>query len=147
MMTIYKKTETHAIRLPTGVELVRALTDYCKAHEIEQAQVLGIGALRAPEIGSYSFAEERYGSLTLNGDWEMLTFNANVSLKDGEPFVHPHVMLGDDEGHVRGGHLFAAEVLVAELTVHVLHGEPRSRVTDPVTKLSLWPAEPGYDAR
>ncbi len=146
-MTIYEKAEVHAIRLPTGVELVQALIDYCKAHEIEQAQVLGIGALRNPEIGSYSFADETYGSLTLDGDWEMLTFNANVSLQDGEPFVHPHVILGNAEGRVRGGHLFAAEVLVAELAIHVLHGEPRSRVTDAVTRLSLWPAEPGYDDR
>jgi hypothetical protein len=146
-MTIYEKTEVHAIRLPTGAELVQALTNYCKEHEIEEAQVLGIGALRAPEIGSYSFAQEHYGSFTLDGDWEMLTFNANVSLKDGEPFVHPHVMLGDAEGRMRGGHLFAAEVLVAELTVHVLHGKPRTRVTDPVTKLSLWPAERDYDDR
>jgi hypothetical protein len=140
-MTIYQKSSAHAVRLPTGVELVTALTAYCKAHGIEQAQVLGIGALRAPEIGSYSFAEEAYQSFTLDGDWEMLTFNGNVSLKDGEPFVHPHVLLGDAEGHVRGGHLFAAEVRVAELTVHVLQGEPRVRVIDPVTGLSLWSAE------
>jgi uncharacterized protein len=146
-MTIYKKTEIHAIRLPTSVELVQALTAYCREHEIEQAQVLGIGAIRAPEIGSYDFAEEMYRTLALEGDWEMLTLNANVSLKDGEPFAHPHVMLSDADGRVRGGHLYAAEVLVAELTLHVLHGEPRSRVTDPMTKLSLWPAEPGYDDR
>jgi len=141
-LTTYREGAYHALRLPTGVELVTALTAYCRDHDIWQAQVLGIGALRNPEIGSYSFVEERYTSFTLEGEWEMLTFNANVSLKDREPFVHPHVILGDAEGHVRGGHLFAAEVLVAELTVQALQGKPRARVTDPLTGLSLWPAEP-----
>ncbi len=140
-MAIYKTTETHVFRLPTGVELVSALTDYCKIHDIRQAQVLGLGAVRNPRIGRYAFQTETYHDFVLEGEWELLALNANVSLKDGAPFVHPHAMLGDAEGQVRGGHLFAAEVLVAEITLTVLAGPPQERVVDPKTGLSLWSTE------
>jgi len=45
----------------------------------------------------------------------------NISLKDGEIFVHAHVTLADKEGRVLGGHLapgtiiFAAECRITEL--------------------------------
>ncbi len=138
-MHTYQTREIIVFRMASGAELISELTTYCQMHEIEMAQVLGIGALRDPEIGSYDFEADAYESFTLAGDWEMLTFNANVSLKDDAPFVHPHVLLGNAAGEVRGGHLFAAEVLVAELQIHVLDGTPLHRVPDPVTGLMLWP--------
>lgn len=140
-MTTYETADVRVFRLPTGVELVSALTDYCEGHNIAQAQVLGLGAVRTPRIGRYAFQTETYHDFVLEGEWELLALNANVSLKDGEPFVHAHAMLGDAEGQVRGGHLFAAEVLVAEITLTVLAGPPQERVTDPETGLSLWSTE------
>ena len=140
-MSTFKTHEVQAFRLSPGAELVAALTAHCERHAIHQALILGLGALREPEIGGYSFEEGVYQRLQLAGDWELLTLNANVSLKEGRPFIHPHVTLGNSAGEVRGGHLFSAEVLVAEIFVQVLEGEPLERVSDAETGLSLWPAE------
>jgi len=140
-MSTFKTREVQAFRLSPGAELVAGLTAHCEQHAIRQALIAGIGALREPEVGSYSFEEGAYQRLQLAGDWELLTLNANVSLKEGQPFIHPHVILGNSAGEVRGGHLFSAEVLVAEIFVHILEGEPLERVTDAETGLSLWPPE------
>jgi len=140
-MATYTTREVRAFRLPRGVELVTALTRYCTVHKIQQACISGMGALHDPELGSYSFEEGTFGRLKLEGDWELLVLNANVSLKDGAPFIHPHVVLGDPQGNVRGGHLFAAEVHVAEIYVHVMAGQALSRVPDDETGLQLWKAE------
>ena len=140
-MSTFETREVQVFRLPPGTELVAGLTAHCEQHAIRQALIAGIGALRRPEIGSYSFEEGVYHRLQLAGDWELLTLNANVSLKEGRPFLHPHVILGNSAGEVRGGHLFAAEVLVAEIFIHVLKGEPLGRVTDAETGLSLWSPE------
>lgn len=138
-MSTFKTREVQAFRLSPGAELVAELTAHCAQHAIHQALIAGIGALRRPEIGSYSFEEGVYHRLQLAGDWELLTLNANVSLREGRPFIHPHVTLGNSAGEVRGGHLFSAEVLVAEIFVQVLEGEPLERVPDAETGLSLWP--------
>lgn len=138
-MSTFHNREIRAFRLKPGMEIIAALTAYCKAHDIRQGLILGIGALRNPRIGSYAFEEGEYHYLQLEGDWELLTLNANVSLKEGEPFIHPHVILADPAGQVRGGHIVSAEVLVAEIYLHVLEGEPLERVSDPLTGLMLWP--------
>jgi hypothetical protein len=138
-MSTFHSREIRAFRLEPGMELVAALTAYCKAHEIEQGLILGLGAVRNPEIGSYAFEERAYHYLQLEGDWELLTLNANVSLKDGEPFLHPHVIVANSSGQVRGGHVLSAEVLVAEIYLHVLDGEPLEREPDSTTGLILWP--------
>ncbi|MEA3397105.1 MAG: DUF296 domain-containing protein [Chloroflexota bacterium] len=139
-MSTFKTHEVQSFRLSPGTELVAGLTAHCEQYDIHQALILGLGAVREPEIGSYSFEKGAYQRLQLAGDWELLTLNANVSLKEGRPFIHPHVILGNSAGEVRGGHLFSAEVLVAEIFIHVLEGEPLERVLDAETGLSLWPA-------
>jgi uncharacterized protein len=62
----------------------------------------------------------------------------NISLKDGEPFVHAHAVLSDDEGKVRGGHLLGGTIFAAEVHVTELLGETLARRLDNVTGLSLW---------
>ncbi len=141
-MVLYSSEEIYAFRLPPGVEIVAALTDYCSAHNIQQGLIQGMGAVHAPEIGSYDFDEQNYHYLELEGDWELVAFNANVSLKEGQPFIHPHVMLASPGGEVRGGHLLRAEVIVGEVAIQVLVGAPQERLVDPLTGLRLWPSEP-----
>jgi hypothetical protein len=114
------------------------VTDFCARHGIEQGFLVAIGAVRAPRISSYDFEAREYRAVQLEGDWELLGLNANVSLRDGRPFIHPHVLLADPEGHTRGGHLEEAEVLVAEVSLVVLEGETLERVPDEELGLSLW---------
>lgn len=59
---------------------------------------MGIGSLRNPVVGYYSEEEKRYRSIELSGTFELLSLNGNISLKDGKPFAHLHVTLGDEEG-------------------------------------------------
>ena len=39
------------------------------------------------------------------GGYEVLSGIGNISLLDGEPFVHVHITLADKEGKAMGGHL------------------------------------------
>ena len=140
-MTVYATDRIYVFRLGPGAEILKALTAHCAKHNIQQSVIQGIGTLRDPVIGSYDFEDQEYRRLELPGIWELLTLNANSSLKEGTPFIHAHATLGDAKGHCRGGHLFSAEVLVAEVTVHALAGRPLERYTDPETGLSLWPTK------
>ena len=70
----------------------------------------------------------------------MVSLLGNISLKDGEPFAHIHVALGDPEGRVYGGHLISGEVFVAEVFVQELLGEPLERKPQE-NGLALWDAE------
>ncbi|HEX6988566.1 MAG TPA: DUF296 domain-containing protein, partial [Bacillota bacterium] len=72
-------------------------------------------------------------------DLELVSGIGNVSLRDGEVFVHAHVAFADREGRMFGGHLNpGTRILAGEFTLWELRGEPFRRATDPVTGLKLW---------
>ena len=43
---------------------------------------------------------------------ELVSFQGNVTLKDGNPFIHAHITLADHDLVTRGGHLFEMKVAV-----------------------------------
>ncbi len=141
-MTTYENDRVLVFRLPPGVDLLAELTRRCDLAGVGQAVIHGIGAVKNVEIAHYSFESQEYHRIELPGELELLALNGNVSRRDDALFVHAHVQLGDREGRVWGGHLFAAEVLVAEIAVQTLGGQPPlEREADLVSGLKLWPLE------
>jgi predicted DNA-binding protein with PD1-like motif len=141
---IFGQGEVHLFRLEEGEDLLQGIVAYCREAGIAQAVVSAIGAVRSPTLGAYDFAQGLYHRFTLEGDWELLALNGNISpAEDVEgPFAHLHILLGGHDGTVRGGHLFSAEVRVAEVVLHVLEGEPLRRERQP-NGLLLWPTRGG----
>jgi predicted DNA-binding protein with PD1-like motif len=58
---------------------------------------------------------------------------------DGSPVVHAHIVLGDTQGKLIGGHLFSETIIFAgEISLQALTGKPLERTYDEKTGLSLW---------
>ena len=64
------------------------------------------------EIGAYDLNRKEYITHKFFDIWELTSFQANVMLKDGNPFVHSHINISDRECNSKGGHLFEATVAV-----------------------------------
>ena len=60
------------------------------------------------------------------------------TLRDGAPFVHPHVVLSDARARVRGGHLFAAHIAVTGEFTIIEAAVPVSRRLVEDVGLKLW---------
>ncbi|OPL19501.1 MAG: hypothetical protein AVO35_10080 [Candidatus Aegiribacteria sp. MLS_C] len=109
MKVLYRQNGRTMIRFDIGEEFPGALAEWCKGEDINSAAILcGIGMLKNTEIGRYD--GESYNREKVPGPSEVLSLQGNVSLKEGEPFVHLHVSLADDELNARGGHLFFGTV-------------------------------------
>ncbi len=127
-------------RLPKGCDLLDELTRICRDNQVTLGEVRAIGAVERAKIGYYDMQSRRYSWLELEQELEILSLAGNVSLKDGEVFVHAHITLGDDKGRAHGGHLaegttvFACEYLVREY----LSDTPLRRLWDEPTGLYLW---------
>ncbi len=134
----------HLVRLDRGEDVLAELTGYLERCSIEAGIVHGIGAVDDVIVGAYLTAESRYEKVSLDGEWELLSFQGTVALLDGVPFVHPHVVLSNARAQVRGGHLFAARVAVTgEFTIFEA-GIPVSRQLVEDVGLKLWSFdEPG----
>jgi uncharacterized protein len=130
-------------RLKKGDDLVGALTKICQDLGITLGEVKAIGAVSQARVGYYHQDTRQYEWLDLARPLEILALEGNISLKDGKPFVHAHVMLSDGEGRAYGGHLaegtivFATEFVIQELKAD----RSLDRQMDDETGLFLWPKQ------
>lgn len=128
-------------RLAKGDDLLGALTNICQELGITLGEVKAIGAVSRARIGYYHQNARQYEWLDLDRHMEVLALEGNISLKDGQPFVHAHVILADGDGRACGGHLaegtvvFALEFVIQELKSDRL----LNRQMDGETGLFLWP--------
>lgn len=117
MQVLKKENGITLLRFDRGEPFPGTLKDYCAQSGLESGVVLcGIGMLEGTTIGRYDGSE--YAKTVLADSLEVLSLQGNISMKEGEPFIHLHVSLADHDFTARGGHLFEATVsMVIELAV------------------------------
>ena len=126
-------------KLAHGSDLLEELTDICKKNNITLGRIEGLGAVKKARLAYYDQNNREYQFFDLDQHLEITKLIANISLKDGEPIVHAHVTLADDEGKAFGGHLAPGTVVFAgEVIIEVFEGEKLERGFDEDTGLPLW---------
>jgi predicted DNA-binding protein with PD1-like motif len=126
-------------RLPHGEDLIKSVESFCKENSIQTATFSAIGAVSSITLGSYDQKQLVYVTFKEDKPFEIVTCAGNVSLKDGNPIIHAHVVLGDEQGKTIGGHLFSESLVFAgEMDLQELIGKPLERSYDETTGLLLW---------
>lgn len=126
-------------RLETGSDLVEEIERHCAEHGILAAQVTVVGAMRHVRYAYYRQEAKEYLELASDTHHEVVGFVANVSERDGGPFLHAHATFADEAGATVGGHLLrGCEVFAAEVMIRELGGVSLVRIHDEETGLALW---------
>jgi len=139
----YSASKELIVRLEHDADLVQSVTELARSKGIEAGSFTAIGALKRARLGYYDQKSHGYREMKIDTPHEMASCIGNVSLKDGKPFVHAHVVLADEMGNTKAGHLFEGVVFAAEVHLHQLEGPRLERKYDEVTGLSLWIIEEG----
>ncbi len=134
----FEPTKVELISVDHDADLVEFLTNFCKEKKIKAGTFTAIGALKEVELGFYDQKEHEYGSKFIDRPCEIASCTGNISLKDGEPFVHAHTVVADENGKVLGGHLGESKVFASEVNLKILEGPELKREHDEITDLSLW---------
>ena len=139
MIVESSKGRVFAGRLPHNGDLVGELTRICKDKGITAGRVEVIGAVKKARVGFYNQSEKKYGFRDFDQPMEILAVVGNISIKDGEPFVHAHITLSDSEDRAFGGHLCeGTTVFAAEFRIEEMAGAELVRKPDQTTGLPLW---------
>ncbi|MGB3943246.1 MAG: PPC domain-containing DNA-binding protein [Methanothrix sp.] len=124
--------------LDHGSEIIASITALAKSLGIDAGVVTAIGALERATIGYYDQEDHVYRRIEIDHPVEISSLSANISMRDGKPFLHVHATLADSQGNVSGGHLSSGTVFAAEVYISELVGRPPTRSHDPTTGLFLW---------
>ena len=126
-------------RLPQGGDLINSIEEFCKKALVQMATFSVIGAVSSATIGAYDQKQQVYVTFKEEAPLEIVSCIGNVSLKDGKPFIHAHILLADEQGKTIGGHLFSETIIYAgEINLQELTGKPMERTYDNNTGLMLW---------
>jgi predicted DNA-binding protein with PD1-like motif len=128
-------------RLPHKGDLLESITRFCADSELGAGFVSAIGAVQSGTVGYYDQTAKEYRTLSFDEPMEIASLAGNLSVKDGQPMVHAHVVFSRESGGTVGGHLMSPTVVFAgEVFAVELRGEPLVRDFDEPTGLPLWAA-------
>jgi len=137
----YDASKELIVRLKHDADLVQSIAELARSKGIKAGSFTAIGALKRGELGYYDQRSHEYRKIRIDSPYELVSCVGNVSLKGGEPFIHAHVVLSDEKGNTRAGHLLEGTVFAAEVHLRQLEGPKLERKYDEVTELMLWVTE------
>jgi len=115
---------TYALIFETGDELATSLKQFAVQRKLAGSSFKAIGALSSVKLGWFNWETKKYETaVALNEQVELLSLIGDIALKDGEPQVHAHVVVGKRDGTAHGGHLL--EALVRPTCELILIESPR----------------------
>lgn len=103
--------KTYVVILDTGEEIALSLKEFAVTAHLAGSSFKAIGALSHVELGWFNWATKKYETaVKLDEQVELLSLIGDIALKDGEPRVHAHLVVGRKDGTAHGGHLLNATV-------------------------------------
>jgi len=123
LWTAKKIDNTYVLSVNDKASLVDALMDFVKQNNIKAGSITGIGAINKATLRCYNPDTQQYIDSTFKEQMEISNLTGNISTKDGAPYLHLHITLGDAHYHAFAGHLLNADIRGAgEFTVIPLNG-------------------------
>jgi len=129
--------KTYAVIFEKGDEVMAGLKSFAKQAGLGGAHFTAIGAFSEATLGYFERDRKTYKRIPIGEQVEVLSLVGDVALKNDEPEVHAHVVVGTSEGAARGGHVLEAtvwptlEVIITESPRHL------RKVHDDETGLAL----------
>jgi predicted DNA-binding protein with PD1-like motif len=131
-------TREFLARLEHGRDWRAQIEDFAAEEDVDAAAFFGLGAVQDAELLYYDQSDQQYYPERFDEPLEVASCVGNVSLLDGDPFAHTHVVLSREDGSTVSGHLDSATVFAGELYVRAFEGT-LERAHDETTELDLWP--------
>ena len=108
---VEQKPKTFVLVFDTDDELAGGLKKFATEQKLTSASFKAIGALSFAKLGWFNWQSKQYEpSIVLSEQLELLSLIGDIALKDGEPQVHAHAVVGKRDGTAHGGHLLEARV-------------------------------------
>jgi hypothetical protein len=108
---IEKEPKVFALIFETGDEIASVLQQFSKNRKLAGSSFKAIGALSYAKLGWLNWETKQYDpACVLSEQPELLSLIGDIALKDGEPQVHAHAVVGRSDGTAHGGHILEARV-------------------------------------
>jgi predicted DNA-binding protein with PD1-like motif len=133
----FRGERTFALIFETGEKIIAGVTQFASDLRFTAGHFTAIGALSDVTLGFFDWEQKEYKKIPIGEQVEVLSLVGDIALKDGEPTVHAHVVIGKPDGTAHGGHLIEAHVRPTLEMILVESPNFLRRTIDPETGLAL----------
>ena len=98
------------VSLEKGDEIFDSIYTVINENDIKFGWINGIGAAENITLGAYPLQIKDYIKKEFEGEFELTSLVGNISTKNGNPFIHIHASISDEECNAYGGHLFSGTI-------------------------------------
>ncbi|MHA2006013.1 MAG: PPC domain-containing DNA-binding protein [Promethearchaeota archaeon] len=119
-------------------DLIESITEMVNKHDIQSGLINCIGALKKFTIGYFNLDSKKYEYKTFDEYVELVSCMGNLSFKDGEPLIHLHISIGNNQYAITGGHLMQPCIVSITGEVYIFEIDQKlEKLHDPKTDLYL----------
>lgn len=104
-MRVQRSGNEHILIFDPGDEVLETLTRYLAEQRIAAGRFQAIGGLKQFQLRYFDTAIMQYQARDFDQQVEVLSLVGDVSLREGQPFIHSHTVLGTADYQTLGGHL------------------------------------------
>jgi uncharacterized protein len=135
---IAEDPKTFVVILDTGDEILSSLKSVARTEHLAGSSFKAIGALSDVELGWFNWETKKYQTaVKLQEQVELLSLIGDIALKDNEPQIHAHLVIGRQDGTAHGGHLLSATVRPTCEIVITESPQNLQKEIDPVSGIAL----------
>ena len=109
-MQFQRLGERVQVRFESGERVVQPLLEWLAREGIGYATITGLGAVSSATVSYWNAETKQYEPHELSEQMEVVSLIGNVTLREGQPFLHIHVTLGRRDLSIIGGHFNDASV-------------------------------------
>src|SRR5271170_7073686 len=96
---IEDEPKTFVLIFETGDEIASGLQQFAREQSLGGSRFEAIGALSHAKLGWFNWETKKYDpACVLDEQVELLSLIGDIALRDGEPQVHAHVVVGRSDG-------------------------------------------------
>jgi len=108
---IADEPKTFVVVFDTGEEITAGLNKFARDQRLAGSSFKAIGALSHAKFAWLNWETKKYEVAgDIKEQLELLSLIGDIALKDGEPQIHAHMIVGRRDGTAHGGHLLEAHV-------------------------------------
>jgi predicted DNA-binding protein with PD1-like motif len=121
-----------------GEDVLETIEAVAAEHGVKSGHVSMIGAISGAKLGYFHLEANEYRNFTINEDVEVVSCMGNISILNGKPMVHAHMIVSDEAGKCYGGHLMKGCKVSVTIELVIIETETDlTRARDERTGLNL----------
>ena len=103
-------SRTFRVNFTTGDELMSGMTEFAEKNNLKISEVRGLGGISSAVVSAYDPEKGAFKRFNIDQKGELVSLQGEITVQNGKPAFHAHVVFVLVDGTVHGGHLVELHV-------------------------------------